>query len=443
MRTFRALGLLVVVAVVAGLGVPARGAFYSASCDRFEIDGNGFGSPGGALDLLDDFDDGTLAPNWSVLIGSASEAGTNVTVHDPGLAVQLGSVDFEISTIENAAHDIADGEGDFTARAYWSSGLPATDREFHLQLYAISPVIEAAGLTVNNLSPAVAAAQGAPAGYSVTQSLTRGFGPGFTVVQSDSVSISAGSVTGQIVLRMALDDATNMLTTSFSLDGGATFQSPFTPLQIFTGGVIDYEILLGAAALSVPGPPPPPADQMLPLQVLAVKNPSPFDPTRRRVTYVAKSFAHALVSVGGDPTVGGATLNVQIDSESQCFSMPPSLWTRGSRSYRYSDKLGIYGPVKSALIKQTGSGRLQTKAVITGRNGAVTLVPPNPGTIGNTNFKVGGGGGSYCTTTAGGTIKPNDARTFKAKNPDAVPAYCLVAACSPSGAFVDDAEGAF
>jgi hypothetical protein len=169
-----------------------------------------------------------------------------------------------------------------------------------------------------------------------------------------------------------------------------------------------------------------------------VKNPS--DPAHRRVTYAAKSFPHTFNSFAGNPTLGGATLNVKIDSQSQCFFMPYTLWTAGSRSYRYSDPGGIYGPVKSAQIKQTGSGGIQNKVVITGKNGGVAIVPPNPGMVGYTNFKVGGGG-SYCTTTAGGTIKPNDARTFKAKNPGATSAYCVVPACSPSGAFLDD--GAF
>src|SRR6185436_4136212 len=132
----------------------------------------------------------------------------------------------EISTIENEVHEIEDGEGDFTATSYWAPTLPSVDREFHLQLYSISPVIEAAGLSVNNLSPQVAAQQGVAPGYSISQSLTQGLGPGFVTLQSNFVPIPP-VVTGQIVLRMALDDATNMLTCSFSLDGGTTFASPF------------------------------------------------------------------------------------------------------------------------------------------------------------------------------------------------------------------------
>jgi len=438
MRTApRDLGILLAAALICALGLPAWAAIYSSSCDRFEIDGNSFGSPGGALDFVDDFDDGTLAPNWTILLGTAQEAGTNVTIHNPGFQIALGNTNFEISTIENAAHEIENGEGDFTASTTWSSGLPGLDSEFHLQLYSISPIIEAAGLSVNNYSAQVASQQGAPVGYSITQSLTHGFGSGFTTLQSNSVSITPSSVTGPIVLRMALDDATDMLTCSFSLDGGTTFQSPFPPMHIFNGGVVDYDILVGAAGLTPNGPPPPPPDQTLPLKLLSVKNPS--DPTSRRITYKAKSFPHTFASYIGDPRFAGATLNLKLDSQTQCFHMPSSGWKLSGSSLRYVDSSGAYGPVTAAEIRHNSHGGAQNKVVINGRNGAVNIVPP--GSVGYGNFHVAAGG-SFCTTTAGGTVKPNDARQFKAKNSGA-PALCYVAACSPSGAFVDGSAAAF
>src|SRR5262249_56366957 len=72
-------------------------------------------------------------------------------------------------------------------------------------------------------------------------------------------------------------------TTSYSLHGGATFQSPFPPMQAFNGGVIDYEILLGAAALGANTGPT--TTQMLPLDQLVVKNKQ--TPESRRVSYKA------------------------------------------------------------------------------------------------------------------------------------------------------------
>jgi hypothetical protein len=289
---------------------------------------------------------------------------------------------------------------------------------------------------VNNFSAQVASQQGAPVGYSITQSLTHGFGPGFTTLQSNSVAITPSSVTGPIVIRMALDDATDMLTCSFSLNGGATFQSPFPPVHVFNDGVSDYDILVGAAGLTPNGPPPPPADQTLPLKLLSVKNPS--GPTSRRITYKAKSFPHTFYSYIGDPRLAGATLNLQLDSQTQCFHMPPGLWKLSGSSFRYVDTSGLAGPVTAAQIKHNGTGGLQNKVVVNGRNGAVNIVPP--GSVGYGNFHVAGGA-SVCTTTAGGVIK-SDGKAYKAKNSGA-PALCYVAACSPSGAFLDGSAEAF
>jgi hypothetical protein len=175
---------------------------FSSSCDLFEVDGNEFGSADGVFDYVDEFDDGTLAPGWSILLGTAVESGGTVTVKNPGATIPLGSGVLEISTIENAEHGIADGEGDFTMISDWGVTLPPINSEFHMQLYSISPIIEAAGLTVNNNSPELAAQPpGAIPGYSVSQSVTQGFGGGFTVLQQNAVAISAGSVTGHIISR--------------------------------------------------------------------------------------------------------------------------------------------------------------------------------------------------------------------------------------------------
>src|SRR6185369_3809263 len=100
----------------------------------------------------------------------AEEAGTDVTVHNPGAAIPLGSSTLEISTVENEVEEIEDGAGGFVMTSYWEPVLPDTDAELHTQLYAIGPIIEAAGLSVNNTSPEVATQQGSGAlpGYSIS-----------------------------------------------------------------------------------------------------------------------------------------------------------------------------------------------------------------------------------------------------------------------------------
>lgn len=411
---------------------PVHARTFSSSCDCFEVDGNAFGPADGTPDFVDEFTAGTLAPSWALLLGTAAEAGGALVARDPGAAIDLASTPFEISTVENAIHEIGNGEGSFTMSSSWLPPLPAIDTEFHMQLYSISPLIEAVGLTVTNLSAATASQQGngSLVGYSVSQSLTHGFGASFSTIQSNAVPFAAAAVTGRIVIRMSLDDATDLVTTSFSLDGGVTFQTPFPPMHVFNGGVSDYDILLGAAALgSGTGPT---SAQTLPLEQLIVK--SGKTPQSRRITYKATSVpGHAVLL--GNPVVAGATLHVTLDAQDQCFAMPGMGWSRDGSVYKYLDRKGVYGPVKVAWLRFVSSGAIQNKVVINGKHGPVDIVPPNPGNQGDANFAVAGS--AYCTSTAGGTIRPNTTRTFKASKAPA-PASCTVAACSPSGAFLDD-----
>src|SRR5438093_1165949 len=113
MRSFAVAAVVVVSVLVSH----ARAATFSSSCDRFEIDGNSFGASDGTVDFADDFDDGSLAPNWSILLGTVTEAGTDLTAHDPGFTVQLGPTQFEISTVENV-RDIENGAGNSTMTSY-------------------------------------------------------------------------------------------------------------------------------------------------------------------------------------------------------------------------------------------------------------------------------------------------------------------------------------
>ena len=416
---------LVAAVVVATCLHPAitLGLTFSASCDRFEADGNEFGSAGGAFDYVDDFANGTLSPDWTVLLGTAVESGGVVTVRDPGITIPLGSNVLEISTIENDFHGVSNGSGDLTALSHWVS-LPTMNSEFHMQLYSISPIVEAAGITVN---------QGGAAGYSISQSVTQGFGSSFTTIDSDSVAISPASVTGQIVLRLSLDDATDMLTCSFSLDGGATFQSPFPPMHVFNTGVFDYEMLLGAAGISGGGSSG--TVWNVPLKVFEARNPN--GPESRKVRYNIQA-PNLPPPHFGDPVTHGATLNVKLDGVSQCFHLPAPFWTSRNSvfSYRYVDRTGYYGPVKMLAIRRNGRLAVQSKAVILGRFGALDVVPQGTTSVEadlRLHFNTGE---DYCGSTLGGDIASNDGTRFRVKN-SAAPVTCPIPACSPSGAFLD------
>src|SRR4029077_1510159 len=101
------------VILYASLAAPCFAAVFSASCDRFEIDGNAFGAFDGTSDFVDEFDDGMLAPSWTVLLGTVTETGGDAVMHDPGTPIPLGATTLEISTIENDVHGIEKGAGNF------------------------------------------------------------------------------------------------------------------------------------------------------------------------------------------------------------------------------------------------------------------------------------------------------------------------------------------
>src|SRR4249919_320867 len=91
------LGLAAALLLLCAPAPRAQTRAFSSSCDRFEIDGNAFGTADGTADFVDEFS-GTLAPNWAVLLGTAVETGGALVVRDPGVSVVLGAVPFEIST---------------------------------------------------------------------------------------------------------------------------------------------------------------------------------------------------------------------------------------------------------------------------------------------------------------------------------------------------------
>src|SRR5262249_17743217 len=81
--------------------------------------------------------------------------------------------------------------------------------------------------------------------------LTQHHGSGFVAATVEGSPIDPAAITGPVVLRLAFDDATNVATTSVSLDGGATYQSPLTPTQIFDGHTT-ATLLLGADPQAAP-----------------------------------------------------------------------------------------------------------------------------------------------------------------------------------------------
>jgi len=369
MTTFR-FRWAVVVAGMALLLVPTAGRAltFSSSVQRFEADGNVYGSADGVFDLVDEFDSGTLAPNWHILLGSAEESGGVLRLHNPGVVEPLVGLIQEISAVEGEV-ELGNGDGNFTITSYWDPAPLPTNGQFFFQLYGIGATVEAEGFTVNNLDAATAAAAGAPVGYSIGRE--RVFPLGGDPPVQDYLSIDPSTITGPVVLKMTFDDATDLLTCSFSLDGGLTFQTPFAPIQAFKV-VPDAEVLLGAAALPEPPPPPPPCGNITSAKVkftkldslghqklsakgsllLAPGTPSTFDPVNQPT----------LVDVVGVSSQNLTQYEVPTGVPGTSICGSGDGWTVSGRTYRYLNRSGlVYVPAMPTPYCLGGTGLKQVK----------------------------------------------------------------------------------
>ncbi len=141
------------------------------------------------------------------------------------------------------------------------------------------------------------------------------------------------------------------------------------------------------------------ADQTILGNRLIVKNPGA--PTKRTVLAVAKEKSSPNTIVGA-PTTGGATLTIAVDGgtpSSQTYELPAgpsartgkSFWSgNASQGFKYKDAKGENGPVKLAQLKLK-KGVFQFTALVQGKLGAVSVVPPNTGTGGCVALTLGGG----------------------------------------------------
>ncbi len=120
----------------------------------------------------------------------------------------------------------------------------------------------------------------------------------------------------------------------------------------------------------------------------------PGDATRRTVRGSARERPTANTLVG-DPTAaggaGGAVLTIVANGgtpSAQSFVLNQGTSSAGTpfwsgdtvKGFGYHDARGDQGPVKSVRIRLSPSGPFSITVSITGRNGFVAVVPPNPGT---------------------------------------------------------------
>lgn len=165
------------------------------------------------------------------------------------------------------------------------------------------------------------------------------------------------------------------------------------------------------------------ADQTVLGKQLLVKDPGTADKRKVILKAIEEASDNTLV---GDPTVGGGSLRVALyggTASTQVFPLPAGTNAKGkpfwsgdaTKGYTYKDSKGENGPVKLAKLKLK-NGTFQLKAVISGKNGAIAVVPPNDGSGACTALSVTGGD-SYSVRFADGAMTNKAGKLFKVKDP--------------------------
>src|SRR5262249_51938270 len=129
----------------------------------------------------------------------------------------------------------------------------------------------------------------------------------------------------------------------------------------------------------------------------------------------ASSAGGAILTIfasGGTPTTQVFVLNQGTSSAGKPF------WSGDAvKGFRYKDAKGDQGPVKSAKIKKSGSGAFSIKVSLTGKNGTILIVPPNPGTAACLALQLGSGDRYNVNFGPGSKITNKGTALFKATKP--------------------------
>src|SRR5579871_6481161 len=117
------------------------------------------------------------------------------------------------------------------------------------------------------------------------------------------------------------------------------------------------------------------------------------------------------VTIVGDPTVGGASLEVfafGATSSNQSFVLPQGtdpatgkpFWSgSATKGFKYADKAGTNGAVKVVQFKKSSSGTVSFKALGVGKNGPINLVPPIPAPAGACSSRSPTATATTCSST--------------------------------------------
>jgi hypothetical protein len=232
--------MLIAAAIVAMRGpAVAFHTVFDFTVDHFEADGNEYGPYDGVPDYVSEFD-GDMS-TWLTPYGSSSVSGGRLHVQSPGthLPDPDGST-LDLSEVTSSRY-VFKGHGDFAATAVFDSIIPPEGHFYHFTIYTFGgPTYfsEIFGIDVHTLGGETRIEQ-----HMVVLDLTHGI---YQTVTTEGRTVTAAELAPQSVFRLIYDDTSGTIHSAFSIDGGVTFESPFTPVPIFTEGRSSGLFILGA-----------------------------------------------------------------------------------------------------------------------------------------------------------------------------------------------------
>jgi hypothetical protein len=234
-RNFKmAVGL---VGVMSFSGLASASATFEYRLDRFSV-----GS------YVHDFNN---LNGWWKQWGTVTASNGYAVFTDPGQEVVRSGVDATFY-VSNLIRLSPQASVDFTAETKWSSAyLPEAPGGFFGQYFREGNVMYT--INISNYSQAVAdtIADGAIAGLAMSFAKVDMDGNALDV---QTQSISAGSFSGDLIMRLIFDKSLGQMSATYSLDGGSTFDTPFYSLAATGAGT---HILVGdpvaVSAVPVPG----------------------------------------------------------------------------------------------------------------------------------------------------------------------------------------------
>jgi hypothetical protein len=178
-----------------------------------------------------------MGPVFGPTAGTVAEAGGVVHLQSPGTSVSIPNVTpvpFETSAVISHQPMIQFGAGDATLRMVVpQQKIGANDAVNFLLSSTAGASLYYVGVSITNFNSGIADRLHTTPGLSI---LSHQAAINYLIGNQQEVledqPISAGDVTGPIVLELRYDDATHTVLGAFSLDGGTTFAAPFGALEV-------------------------------------------------------------------------------------------------------------------------------------------------------------------------------------------------------------------